>query len=194
MLTPSEQRILLSLAVRSLESYFKGGRPPEPAAMTPALAEDRGAFVTWTAGGALKGCLGNIQPVGSLWTSIRRLAVSAATNDPRFSPVKSEELPGLEVDISALSPLELIGGQSEIQVGIHGLWIRKHGQAGVLLPQVATSRGWDVEEFLRNTCLKAGLHEDDWESGAEIIRFSADVFGAEVEKILEAGYLEEAGA
>jgi len=194
MLTQFEQRVLLSLAARSLESHFKGGQPVEPAALTPALEEDRGAFVTWTKGGALKGCLGNIQPVGSLWTSVRRLAVSAAANDQRFSPVTSEELPDMEVDISALSPLELIEDQSEIEVGVHGLWIRKRGQAGVLLPQVATSRGWDVQEFLRNTCLKAGLPEDDWESGAEIFRFSAEVFGDDVAEILEARYLEQGHA
>jgi AmmeMemoRadiSam system protein A len=192
MLTESERRTLLLLVAQSLDAYLKGSAPPEPAALTPSLEEDRGAFVTWTAKGALRGCIGHIVPVGPLWVSVRRLAVSAASEDPRFPPIEPAELPGLEVDISALTPLKLISRWTEIEVGKHGLWIQKRGRAGVLLPQVATSRGWDVKEFLRHTCLKAGLREDDWESGAEISIFSAEVFGDEVVKILIPGYVEKA--
>ena len=190
MLSETEKGALLLLAARSLESSLAGASPPEPVLRTPAMEEPRGAFVTWTIGDTLRGCIGNLESSEPLWVTVQRVAVSAATQDPRFGPIEARELKDLDMDISALTPLEPVTDTSEIRIGTHGLVIRKGARSGVLLPQVASSRGWDVEEFLRNTCLKAGLDEEDWKIGAEIQAFSADVFGQKVAEVLAPEFTE----
>lgn len=183
MLTQSEQRILLDLAVRSLQAHLQGQPVPEPSSLTPSLLEPRGAFVTWKKAKELRGCIGSLYATDPLWCTVRRMALSAGERDHRFSPVTLEELPKLHVDISALSPCSPMKDSRDIQVGVHGLWIRKNELSGVLLPQVASERGWDQEEFLRQTCRKAGLAESDWESGVEIFLFTAEVFSAAAAEI-----------
>jgi len=190
MLSEAEKKTLLLLAAHSLESSLAGTTSPKPVLRTPAMEEPRGAFVTWTNGGALRGCIGTLEPAEPLWVTVQRVAISAATRDPRFGPIEARELKALEIDISALTPLKTVADASEIRIGTHGLVIRKGARSGVLLPQVASSRGRDVEEFLRNACLKAGLDEDDWKIGAEIQAFSADVFGQRVAEILAPEFTE----
>jgi AmmeMemoRadiSam system protein A len=105
------------------------------------------------------------------------MAVSAATRDPRFYPMKAQDLADFELEISVLSPLELISSVDEIKVGTHGIYLVKNSSRGVLLPQVATEYGWDRDTFLRHTCIKAGLPENAWQKECEIYIFSALVFG-----------------
>ena len=105
------------------------------------------------------------------------MAVSAATRDPRFYPMKQQDLNDFGLEISVLSPLELISSVDGIQVGTHGIYLVKNSSRGVLLPQVATEYGWDRDTFLRHTCLKAGLPENAWQKDCEIYIFSALVFG-----------------
>jgi AmmeMemoRadiSam system protein A len=105
------------------------------------------------------------------------MAISAATRDPRFYPMKPNDLDESELDISVLSPLEKASSVDEIQVGVHGIYIIKGNNRGVLLPQVATEYGWDRDAFLQHTCIKAGLPEDAWQKDCEIYIFSALVFG-----------------
>jgi AmmeMemoRadiSam system protein A len=112
-----------------------------------------------------------------LTEAVRNAAISAATLDPRFPPVTESELDSIEYDISVLTPLRVVRRIDEIQIGRDGLMIEKGGRRGLLLPQVASERGWDRLEFLRHTCTKAGLDPAAWErSDAVIYRFSAQVF------------------
>jgi AmmeMemoRadiSam system protein A len=103
--------------------------------------------------------------------------VCSSDLDPRFSPVKEKELPELEIEISVLTPLKKITDVNEIQVGKHGIIIKKGMWSGLLLPQVATEYGWNRMTFLEHTCQKAGLPSNAWkEKDTEIYIFSADIF------------------
>ncbi|MFH1069293.1 MAG: AmmeMemoRadiSam system protein A, partial [Candidatus Glassbacteria bacterium] len=147
-------------------------------AITPVLAEKRGAFVTIKERGQLRGCIGMIVGMRPLVETVSEMAVAAAARDPRFNPVTVDELALLEVEISALSPITPVGDVSRIQVGRDGLIVRRGQFQGLLLPQVATEYGWDRDTFLAQTCRKAGLPPDAWKlKDTEISSFSAEVFG-----------------
>jgi AmmeMemoRadiSam system protein A len=114
---------------------------------------------------------------GTLLDTVARMAVAAAVEDGRFSPVTAAELSGLTVEISALGPFEPIRPEA-VEVGRHGLLVSHAGRRGILLPQVPVEHGWDRETFLAHTCVKAGLPEDTWkEPGVELLAFTAEVFG-----------------
>jgi len=111
------------------------------------------------------------------------VAQSAALKDPRFDPVQPKELPDLEIEISVLTVPEKITDPSIIEVGKHGIIMKRGFYQGLLLPQVATDYGWDRETFLEHTCLKAGLPRDAWkDKNTEISIFSAQVFNRETLK------------
>ena len=105
-----------------------------------------------------------------------RCAIFAATQDPRFRPVSAAELKLLAYEISVLTPLRKIDDPRLVKVGRDGLVVARGESRGLLLPQVAAENGWDREEFLAQTCLKAGLPRDAWKKGAEIYVFEAIVF------------------
>jgi AmmeMemoRadiSam system protein A len=106
------------------------------------------------------------------------MAMSAAFNDPRFSPLGREELKDLSIEISVLTPLKEIKDINEIEVGVHGIYIVKDFHSGLLLPQVATQYKWNRLTFLRETCHKAGLPSNAWaDEDTRIHIFSADIFG-----------------
>jgi len=105
------------------------------------------------------------------------MAVAAATKDPRFYPMKKQDLAEFKVEISVLSPLQKISSIEEIEVGTHGIYLERNFHRGVLLPQVATEYGWDRDAFLQQTALKAGMGRDDWKENTDIYIFSAQVFG-----------------
>ncbi len=177
-LTEEEKQILHTIAREAIESRLEGKPlPPLPSPLTPTLEEYRGAFVTLTKNGNLRGCIGLIQPVKPLAASVQEMAVAAAFQDPRFPPLTKEEWPSIDIEISALTPFKEIQDLSEIQVGTHGLYIQKGPYSGLLLPQVATEYGWNREEFLQQTCIKAGLHPMAYKDpDAKIYIFSADIF------------------
>lgn len=169
---------MLGLARKTIEQYLKdGSRPKLPKAQCP-LCEICGAFVTLHKHGELRGCIGNMVGSGPLVETVCEMAIAAATQDPRFPRVRPEELKDIDIEISVLSPMKRIKDVSEIEVGRHGILMRRGFNQGVLLPQVATEWGWDREEFLRHTCLKAGLPTQGWKDPETIIEiFSAEVFG-----------------
>jgi AmmeMemoRadiSam system protein A len=106
------------------------------------------------------------------------MAVAAATRDPRFPALRARELAGLGVDVSVLAPARRVTDTAEIELGRHGLEIRRAGRRGLLLPQVATDHDLDLETFLAETCRKAGLPTTAWrEPDTEIWSFEAEVFG-----------------
>jgi AmmeMemoRadiSam system protein A len=178
-LTPEQRRTLLAIARRSIEAVLDGRRPElDDAALDEALKRPSGAFVSLhTKAGDLRGCIGTIQPVAPLCQAIVANAVNAAFRDPRFFPLMREELENVHVEISVMSPIEVVSDVTLIEVGRDGLIVSRGGRAGLLLPQVATEYGWDRETFLCQTCVKAGLPPDSWRSeGIRIERFSAEVF------------------
>jgi AmmeMemoRadiSam system protein A len=177
LLTKKEQRDLLKIARDTIVSYVTASTIPAVAPASKGLNLVTGCFVTIKQHGQLRGCIGNFISDQPLYRLVQEMAVSAATRDPRFYPMKRQDLDAFELEISVLSPLELISSVEEIQVGTHGLYLVKNSSRGVLLPQVATEYGWDRETFLRHTCLKAGLPENAWQKDCEIYIFSALVFG-----------------
>jgi AmmeMemoRadiSam system protein A len=143
------------------------------------MPDASGAFVTLKRRGHLRGCLGTLQCQRGLVEEVERCAADAASEDPRFPPVSSDELPELSIEVSVLGPLEPIdpANPDAFQIGRHGLVVEQGLQRGLLLPQVATEWGWTTDQFLRQTCVKAGLPEEAWRRDARVYRFAAEVFG-----------------
>jgi AmmeMemoRadiSam system protein B/AmmeMemoRadiSam system protein A len=176
-LTRDDKVFLLTLARNVIEAECSGKTLPIPAAPSPILREKRGAFVTLKKGGELRGCIGYIEAVKPLVTTIAEMAKAAAFDDWRFQPVRAEEVPQLEIEISVLSPITEVSDPSKIVVGKHGLIMTCGANRGLLLPQVPVEWGWNRETFLEQTCVKAGLDKDAWKrKGTRIECFSADVF------------------
>ena len=170
MLTADQRRHLLSIAHASIDRQVRGGTPVETGTM--ALPDASGVFVTIKERGRLRGCLGTLQNRTGLAAEVSRCAADSASEDPRFPPVAVDELP------SVLGPLEEIEARpGAFTIGVHGLVVEQGSHRGLLLPQVATEWGWDAEQFLRQTCVKAGLPPDAWRNGARVFRFAAEVFG-----------------
>ncbi|OPY79518.1 MAG: hypothetical protein A4E64_00414 [Syntrophorhabdus sp. PtaU1.Bin058] len=176
-LSKKEQKALLAIARKTLEEAVTKGNITPVDTKDRALLEKRGVFVTLTRNGRLRGCIGYIIPVMPLYKAVSDMAVAAAIRDPRFRPVTKEELKEIHIEISVLSPLKNIDDPQEIEIGKHGLFIVRGDNQGLLLPQVATEYMWNREEFLKQTCLKAGLPPEAWrEKGTKIYSFSAQIF------------------
>jgi len=177
LLNKKEQDMLLDLARKSLEASVLRKDMPLTDIKDKRLVEKRGAFVTLTKQGNLRGCIGYIVPIQPLFKAVSEMAVAASSRDPRFPPVTMEELKDIHIEISVLTPMKPVIDVQEIEVGTHGLYLTKGGYSGLLLPQVATTYKWDREEFLRQTCAKAGLLPQAWkEKGTTIYSFSAQIF------------------
>ncbi len=176
-LSPEEQSLLLGISRESIIDAVTGSTGRTKSSASGNLLLKRGCFVTLHLNGKLRGCIGTFSAEKPLWSAVREMAAAAATRDPRFYPVTSDEIERLKLEISVLSPLKKIESIEEIQVGVHGLYIEKNLFHGVLLPQVAVEQGWDRTSFLEQTCLKAGLDKGAWQSEADIYIFSAQVFG-----------------
>lgn len=176
-LTATERQGLLNLARQTLWERLHDSSSSAPVPEdSPGLLRERGAFVTLTLAGNLRGCIGTFRAQEPLWKIVRNMAVSAAIHDPRFPPLRPEELDVVEIEISALTPLIVVSDIEEIVVGTHGLYVTRGHRSGVLLPQVAVEYGWDRKDFLRHTCRKAGLPAEAWQDGATIEMFGAEVF------------------
>jgi len=172
-----EQEFLLQLARSAIAARLGGTPVPDRAAPEGPLTAHRGAFVTLTADGTLRGCIGHVVGVVPLWQSVRENAVAAAFRDPRFPPVCEDELSDIRIEISALSELAEVEDPEDITVGAHGLLIEKKASRGLLLPQVASGRGWDRWVFLDQTCRKAGLEPGCWRHpDARVFTFTVESF------------------
>jgi AmmeMemoRadiSam system protein B/AmmeMemoRadiSam system protein A len=178
MLNKNQRKRLLEIARSSIETYLKTGKKLQVTETDPVLLKEMGAFVTLHERGELRGCIGNLIGSQPLYLTIRDMAVEAAVGDPRFPPVELAELKSIEIEISALSPMQRIDDPEKIQLGVHGVLVRRGFNSGVFLPQVATETGWSREEFLSNLCAhKAGLSPDAWkDKSTEIYIFTAEVF------------------
>lgn len=177
VLTEEGKKTLIDIAKTTIESGVTGKNVPEFRVDLEVLKEKRGAFVTIRKHGHLRGCIGYIEARKPLYKAVQEMAIAAAFNDPRFPPLKRDELKYITIEISVLSPLKEIKDINEIEVGIHGIYIVKGFNSGLLLPQVATEYKWDRITFLEETCYKAGLHPGAWrDKDTKIYIFSADVF------------------
>jgi AmmeMemoRadiSam system protein A len=166
---------LLALARRVIHERLGADPPAVPE--HPLLWQHRaGAFVTVNVEGSLRGCIGIPDPAEAIGEVVRHCAAAAAFDDPRFPPVRRDELTRLTLEVSVLSEFVPVEDFGAIEIGRHGLVVERGRRRGLLLPQVAPEYGWTVEEFLRNACIKAGLPPSAWQSDARILRFEAIVF------------------
>jgi len=175
--------LLVRLARRAIEHRLSTGRmikPPETG--RAELMEKRGVFVTLSTypEKRLRGCIGFPEPVKPLLKALIEAAIAAATEDPRFQPLRYEELDKITVEVTVLSPPELVEAREKlkaIEIGRDGLIIEKGFHRGLLLPQVPVEQGWSAEEFLAGLCMKAGLPPYAWmEEDARIYRFQGVIF------------------
>jgi AmmeMemoRadiSam system protein B/AmmeMemoRadiSam system protein A len=178
MFNKEQKKKLLEIARRAIEYYLKTGKRIEIEETDPDLSKNMGAFVTLHKYGQLRGCIGNLIGEKPLYLTVAEMAVESAVDDPRFPPLKLEELKDVEIEISVLSPLERIDDPEKIILGKHGVLVRKGFRSGVFLPQVAEETGWSKEEFLSYLCShKAGLPPYAWkEKDTELYIFTAEVF------------------
>ncbi|MBN1114404.1 MAG: AmmeMemoRadiSam system protein A [Oligoflexia bacterium] len=179
MLSKEQKDKLLKLARTTVEKYIIEGIIPKFDDKDPLFAEKRGAFVTIHNKGSLRGCIGMIEGAQPLSDTIIEMAIEASTKDPRFMPVAPEEIKDLDIEISVLTPKRKVKSTDEIELGKHGVIVKKGSAGGVYLPQVATETGWTKEQFMESLCSgKAGLPPDAYKDPkTEIYVFEAEVFG-----------------
>lgn len=181
-MTEKQRHQLLEIARDTLTAVV--GRAPLPMPQTddPELNAPCGCFVTLKNQGRLRGCIGQFTSDRPLVRLVVDVAKASATSDPRFlaNPVTPGELNSLDIEISVLSPLERTDDPLGLELGTHGVYIKKGCASGCFLPQVATETGWSAEEFLSYCCShKAGLPADAWkDSETDVFLFTAEVFGA----------------
>lgn len=178
-LNKEEQKIALQITRKSLEAHFEGKEYSLAVlGLPPIFQKERGVFVTLKQHGQLRGCIGNFTPNVGLAGNIKEMALSAAFNDPRFTPLEKSELKDIKIEISVLSPMQKITNPDLIEIGKHGVYVKKGSRSGVYLPQVAFELGWNKEQFLNSLCEeKAGLPRDCWKDGStELYIFTAQVF------------------
>jgi uncharacterized protein len=179
-MTDESKRQLLAIARQRVGAAVSGQTLPEIRDAGPELQGKQGCFVTLKNGHRLRGCLGNFVSDQPLFKLVADMAVSSATEDPRFvhDPITQSEVPQLTIEISVLSPMKKIANPLDMKLGVDGIYVRRGWAAGCFLPQVATETGWSKEEFLSYCCAeKAGLSADAWKKpGTDVFTFTAEVF------------------
>lgn len=179
-LTNEEKKFLHLTAHESIRRGLEFGSRSAPEAIPPKnsiLWEQFGAFVTLKLDNQLRGCIGNIVGLKPLYQTISDMAFAAAFEDYRFPPLSPQEAKQVTVDISVMSPLSRCPTPEAIEIGRHGLLLRKNGHQGLFLPQVPVEWNWNKETYLNQLCRKAGLPFGAWQDpDAELYWFEAVVF------------------
>jgi AmmeMemoRadiSam system protein A len=180
-LDDDEQRELLRIARTTAKEHLLSGRTPPGAPHKKSLVAPAAVFVSVHEGPALRGCIGTTQEASPIYKAVQEMAIAAATRDPRFRPVKLEELPQLRFEIAVLGPRTPMTSVADIKIGTHGLQVTSNAgprpNRGLLLPKVAVEQGWDVETLLDKTCEKAGLPKDWWKAHhGDVELFTAQTF------------------
>ena len=181
MLTLEEGVRAVKLARSAVDKYVREGETLSPEKLPKKFDEKRGVFVTLKKNG-LRGCIGHPYPTVPLGEAIINSAISSAVKDPRFAPLGLEELDKITIEVTVLTPPRPIRAKpamlpKKIEIGKHGLIVTKGGNQGLLLPQVAVEHQFDEEEFLSQTCMKAGLYPDSWlEEDTQIHVFEGQIF------------------
>jgi len=178
----SEQKLLLELARTTLLNHFQNKRISDNLeigfAKLPKLRQKLGVFVTLRRNGELRGCIGSIVGVEPLCRGVAANAIHAAIDDPRFAPLRPEELARIKIEISVMTPLRPVDDYRVIRLGTDGVVIRDGSAQAVFLPQVATETGWSLEQFMGRLCQKAGLERDTYKTSRtmQFFIFQAQVF------------------
>jgi len=183
-ISEKDGQILVKTARMVVTNYLKNGSKTE---LGKTFQEDfsfnSGVFVTLNNPLGLRGCIGYPLPDKKLFNALEEAAISAATEDPRFPPVKFEELDSITFEVTVLTPptkIEVSNSQeylSKIKIGQDGLIVKSGYNSGLLLPQVPVEYGWNEKEFLEYTCEKAGLPKEYWQKkDVEILKFEGIVF------------------
>ena len=186
-LSDSDGVVLVKTARKAVTEFLSNGdRIKLESDLEEKFSFNSGVFVTLNNPDGLRGCIGFPMPEKKLSHAIIEGAIAAATEDPRFPSVKTNELndivfevtvltPPVEIDVS--DPTEYL---EKIKVGRDGLIIKHSFSSGLLLPQVPVEYGWNVEEFLQHTCEKAGLSRDTWKNeSVKIEKFEGIIFKEE---------------
>jgi AmmeMemoRadiSam system protein A len=175
-LCDEDRRTLLARARRAIVDTVRSQALPDLPRPEGRPAQRGGAFVTLRSRGMLRGCIGRIEADQALAETVAQCAITAALRDPRFEPLRMEELNDLEIEISVVSELSPARAE-EIQPGIHGIVVTRGASRALLLPQVATERHWSTTEFLQAACRKAHLPSDAWRHPeTKLFAFFAEVF------------------
>ena len=176
----AEQKILLAQAREAITAELEKRKPVWQQVEGANLFTLCGAFVSlhMQPERSLRGCIGRMTANLPLIETVRLMAKDAAFGDPRFPPLKKEELSRLHIEISALSPMSPCPDPRQVKVGVHGLLLSGRGRSGVLLPQVPVEQGWNLDEYLDYICIKAGLPSGSYKArDTQLSTFSAVVFG-----------------
>ncbi|MFZ2070079.1 MAG: TIGR00296 family protein [Halobacteriota archaeon] len=185
-LTEEEGEEGLKLARAAIVRYLSDNEKITPKEGLPASFEEkRGVFVTLNKYGNLRGCIGYPYPTFKLKDAIIDAAISAAVNDPRFPPVAQEEFMDVTIELTVLTMPQVLKVKPKdlpehVKIGTHGLIVKRGLYQGLLLPQVATEYHWSSEEFLCESCWKAGLLQDAWlDEETEVSIFEGQIFREE---------------
>ncbi len=179
-LSNSQKKDLLRYARMTIEQMLTGKEVEgKPSLSDEVFSQKQGLFVCLTIKGELRGCIGITEGIKSIREVIKEMSIEASFHDPRFPPITKNELKDISIEISILYPLEAVENFSEIVPGKHGLVMERGYQKGLLLPQVAVEHGWDREEFMNQTCRKAGMENFCWENDAKVYKFEAVIFNEE---------------
>jgi len=174
--TEEQKRALLTLARKSIHQLLISDTAPLARDFDPVLEEKKGAFVTLTENGNLRGCIGHMAEDLPLCQAVGLCALQSAFADRRFNPVQLDEMKDIDIEISVLTPYHQVNGIDDIVIGRDGILMKKGGHSAVYLPQVAVEQGWDLEETLDHLCRKAGLSAGDWKKGATFYTFQSIIF------------------
>jgi len=187
-LAEDESREILRIARATVKEYLLSGRIPPGTPHRPSLVAPAAVFVSFHEGDELRGCIGTTHESSPLFKAVQEMSIAAASRDPRYPPIRLDELAAMTIEVSVLGNRTPIAGPDEVIVGRHGLMVTNRAvaaQRGLLLPKVAVEHGWDARTFFEHTCEKAGLPAGFWKSGDALIeRFTAQVFD---EKTLKMG-------
>lgn len=184
MLKESDGKYLVDLAKDAIEHYLKTHEKLEIPEVHPLeLDEKYGVFVTLNKNQALRGCIGYAEPIQSAISATIDVAIAAAFNDPRFPQLSEEEFSEIDLEVTVLTPPEIIAVAhpdqyfEEIEIGVDGLIVQKGYSRGLLLPQVAVENAFDIEDFLEHTCMKAGISADSWmDESCDVFKFQGQIF------------------
>ena len=191
-LSASQKAVLLRRAREAIACHLRSEKLPALENSDPTLRRATGVFITLRTipqpdgsvddlvdphpDGPLRGCVGRMQADLPLLQAVQEIAVRSATRDPRFPSLELDELANTRIEISLLTPLTLVTDVRLIEVGRHGLVMESDSHRGVLLPNVAVTRGWNREQFITYTCRKAGLPPGSWPGRAKLYLFEAVAF------------------
>lgn len=185
-MNPRDAQILIKLARDAISSILLKRKVEVSKEIKKKFSEKTGVFVTLYKDNKLRGCIGYTEPIFPLWQATIKAALGAAFEDPRFPNLEKTELDKVRIELSVLTPPELIEVKDpnkyldKIEIGKNGLMVEYSYCKGLLLPQVATEYNWDVPTFLCNTCRKAGLPMEMWHNlKCKVYRFEAKVFKEE---------------